>query len=75
MTTMKLPSRQARELIELVEPLGWEFAGRTGGCHILLIHRQSGRKFVASSTPSDWRTMKNAVSTMRRIAREEAART
>lgn len=73
MTTTKIPSARARELVEKAACLGWRYEGRTRGGHVLMVHL-SGRKFVASATPSDHRAVLNGLSIMKRIVREEESK-
>ena len=70
MSSNKLPSARLRDLVEKTECLGWRYEGRTRGGHALMVHC-SGRKFVASSTPSDHRAVLNSIAIMKRIVREQ----
>jgi hypothetical protein len=46
----------------------------TKGGHVRFIHVASGASVVTGSTPSDRRSIQNAVAALRRVARGESAR-
>lgn len=58
-----------RELIAYAEDLGYE-AYWTNGGHIRFLHPQVPKPIFTSSTPSDWRTVENSKSQLRRALRQ-----
>lgn len=62
-------NRRARDrVIAKLLPLGWVVIGRTKAGHYKLRH-VSGATYFMSYSPSDYRSIKNAVAGMRRIGR------
>jgi predicted RNA binding protein YcfA (HicA-like mRNA interferase family) len=65
----KAMRKDLRELLKLVEPMGWTFDGHSGSKHVRLRHT-SGAQHVVAGSPSDQRALKNTVAGLRRAVRE-----
>lgn len=62
-------SKDVQSLIDKAELLGFHVdQGCSGGGHIRLQHGGSGEEYIIASTPSDWRSRKNALAALERIA-------
>lgn len=59
--------KEHREIIELAAQLDFTFVGYDGNGHIELKHKSGARATVAS-TPSDYRSRRNELATLERIA-------
>lgn len=64
MSDFNSPSREIRDLLKRVRLLEWN-ASKTSGGHVCFLG-PDGQKVFMASTPSDPRSMKNAVAQLRR---------
>lgn len=66
--------RIAKHVREALERLpGWEVVGNTGKGHYRLLHRPSGARMVAASSPSDHRVRANMIREAHRLERKARA--
>lgn len=70
---MKL-GKEVREAVEKAETIGWKFTGKVDGQGHPIMKHESGALHSVPATPGDWRSMKNALSTMERIAGQKIER-
>jgi hypothetical protein len=57
-----------RQFLRDAEQLGFAFAGYTGSNHLRLYSADTGHRYVAAFTPSDWRSNRNAIAAMERLS-------
>lgn len=62
------PKGDLRDFLKDAAEYGWEFEGYDGNGHPRLHHPASGERYSASLTPSDWRSRKNSMADLKRIA-------
>lgn len=62
-------NNDVRDLISYAEDLGFK-AERTNGGHIRFLHPLVAKPVFTSSTPSDWRSVENTASQLRRALRQ-----
>lgn len=67
MSRSRLPSHNARELHARLVKDGWSLA-ETRGKHYRYRHPHSQTLLFVPSSPSDWRAVRNLLSTARRLA-------
>ena len=61
------------ELIRQAQKLGFIYHGKTDGNHLLFLNHD-GQRVITSSTPSDWRSHKNALARMERMSGQKLDR-
>lgn len=66
---LRIRKKDTRRFCKQVEELGWSPHRITSSGHLQLKHT-SGALYVISMSPSDHRAEKNALATLRRMARE-----
>lgn len=62
------PKGELREFLKDAEKLGWHFEGMDGNGHPRLHNPTTGDRYSAPLSPSDWRSRKNALADLKRIA-------
>lgn len=62
----RISNRNVREFVEEARKDGWEVAGVTNSGHIRIEHAETGATSFLPQTPSDWRSLANCRTRMRR---------
>lgn len=57
-----------REFLADAKKLGFVPDGTNGNGHVRLVNHDTGARYNAPSTPSDWRSVRNAIATLERIS-------
>lgn len=59
--------KELAEFLKKIDPMGWCFEKYRGTGHVELIHT-SGKTAIISATPSDWRSRRNEIKQLERMA-------